>query len=528
MPFFQSGNIAILLRKWYDFLILSLVNIPLNKKLFIHHILGVDKMSKQERNHSATTRTGRRSPNKKKNRWMMPVVVVALLAVIFASSSFLFFQSHFFITAKANDVDISFLSAQAAKEKLQQLNKKGEIIINANGAEHKIELPEKYEITEEFLKENINKQSIKLPINESFKSELQNSLNQLTFEEGTPSQDAYVSRVNGTYTIIPEVQGTVVDKEALVQHILTDVETMKDSYTYDVTNFYQKPAVTKDDPSLAEKMNLLAQKENKTINLVINDQTVTMTKEEVLAAITDTGDVNQEALAAWITTLNQTHGSIYKPITFTNVHGVTKQYINNGSYGWELDEAQALSLITAALNSANAAETVTLPIVGDVNEKSNVTQNYIEVDLNDQKMYMVKNGTRIIDTDVITGRYNKGTATVPGFHTILYKDTDTALEGTMLDGSEYSVPVKYWMPLLSQNGVVTQIGIHDSAKAEYYGNKEAFKTNAGSNGCINTPEGIMPQVFAEAYERMPVIIYGTIYDDAPGAFDKPVDYGTPV
>ncbi len=39
----------------------------------------------------------------------------------------------------------------------------------------------------------------------------------------------------------------------------------------------------------------------------------------------------------------------------------------------------------------------------------------------------------------------------------LYRTTDVNLEGQMLDGSRYSVPVKYWMPLLSQGGVVTQI-----------------------------------------------------------------------
>ena len=103
-------------------------------------------------------------------------------------------------------------------------------------------------------------------------------------------------------------------------------------------------------------------------------------------------------------------------------------------------------------------------------------------------MYCFIDGKKIVTTDVITGRYNKGTATVPGFHTILYRTTDVNLEGQMLDGSRYSVPVKYWMPLLSQGGVVTQIGIHDSDhKLDKYGDKEAFKTDAGSNGCINTP-----------------------------------------
>ena len=36
------------------------------------------------------------------------------------------------------------------------------------------------------------------------------------------------------------------------------------------------------------------------------------------------------------------------------------------------------------------------------------------------------------------------------------------------------------------------------------------------------------KIFDVSYDGMPVIIYGHIYDDAPGEFDKPVDYGEEV
>ena len=81
-------------------------------------------------------------------------------------------------------------------------------------------------------------------------------------------------------------------------------------------------------------------------------------------------------------------------------------------------------------------------MVGDTKENSKIANNYIEIDLKDQKC-IVSLMAKIVTTDVITGRYNKGTATVPGFHTILYRTTDVNLEGQMLDGSRYSVPVKY-------------------------------------------------------------------------------------
>ena len=96
-------------------------------------------------------------------------------------------------------------------------------------------------------------------------------------------------------------------------------------------------------------------------------------------------------------------------------------------------------------------------MVGDTKENSKIANNYIEIDLKDQKC-IVSLMAKIVTTDVITGRYNKGTATVPGFHTILYRTTDVNLEGQMLDGSRYSVPVKYWMPLLSQGALSHKSG----------------------------------------------------------------------
>lgn len=467
--------------------------------------------------------------NKKKKRWLVPVVgLLICLALVFTGGLF-YFQSHFFISAKANGVDIGMLNVKNAKIKLDELNKSEDVIIKVNGSEEKIELPEKYEITEEFLKQNISDRNISLPINEGYKTELKNKLNELTFEEGTPSQDAKIEKVDGSYQIVSEQLGTAVDKEALMNQVLSDVEQNKGSYVYDIKDFYQKPAVTKDDKGLQEQLAVLSKKENKEITLDINGEKLTLTKEELQSFMDASGNVDSNKVYTWVEATNQKYGSIFKPIIFKNVHGETKQYKNNGSYGWDINMPQTRDLLVQAINSDKDTETITVPIDGDVNQSQTVDKDYVEIDLNDQKMYFFKDGVKVVETDVITGRYNKGTATVPGFHTILYKDTDTKLEGEMLDGSSYSVPVKYWMPLMSFGGVVTQIGIHDADyKAEYFGNKEAYKTNFGSNGCINTPGDAVAKIFNGAYAGMPVIIYGHIYDDAPGEFDKPVDYGEPV
>ncbi|MGX7151066.1 L,D-transpeptidase family protein [Enterococcus ureasiticus] len=485
-----------------------------------------EAVSRSEKNTRAPKNNNH--SNNKKKKWLVPVVGLLICLALVFTGGLAYFQSHFFITAKANGVDISLLNAKDAKKKLEELNKAESVVIKVNDKEEKIELPEKYEITEEYLKQNIGDRSIKLPINEDYKTELKNKLNELTFEQGTPSQDARIEKVDGNYQIVPEQVGTAVDKEALMNQVLKDVDANKGNYVYDVKEFYHKPAVTKDDKGLQEKLTVLSKKENKAITLDINGEKLPLTKEEIQSFIDESGNVDPNKVYAWVEQTNQKYGSIFKPIIFKNVHGVTTKYKNNGSYGWDINMPQTRDLIVQAINSDKDTEAVTVPIDGDVNQSSTVDKDYVEIDLNDQKMYFFKDGVKVVETDVITGRYNKGTATVPGFHTILYKDTDTKLEGEMLDGSKYSVPVKYWMPLKSFGGVVTQIGIHDADyKAEYFGNKEAYKTNFGSNGCINTPGAAVAQIFNGAYAGMPVIVYGHIYDDAPGEFDKPVDYGEP-
>ncbi|MCB5952191.1 L,D-transpeptidase family protein [Enterococcus sp. BWT-B8] len=461
----------------------------------------------------------------------IPLVTAVTLFTLVLVVGYVFFQSHFLPTAEANGVKIGWLNVSAAEEKLKSLNTDaGDIVIEtADGQKQTIQIPEKYAVTKEYLNENIGSQSIELPLNESFKTELEAKLNELTFAEGTPSKDARIERLDTGFQIVPEENGTVIDKESLMNKIISDVEKNTGNYIYNVADFYQKPAVLQDNEDLKKQLTALTQKENKKITVAVSDKTVEIPKETLQSFINDEGQVDTGVVEIWLNQISLEYSAVSQPITFTNVHGETRQYKNNGSYGWSLNVAETIPLVVQALDSANLEETVTAVIDGDVNQSSVVNQTYIEIDLNNQMMYYFENGVKTLETPVITGRYHKGTATVPGFHTILYKDTNTSLKGQMLDGSSYDVPVSYWMPLLSYGGVVTQIGIHDADyKLEHFGNKEAYKTTLGSNGCINTPGNVMAPLFAASYPGMPVIIYGTIYDDAPGEFDKPVDYGTPV
>lgn len=118
---------------------------------------------------------------------------------------------------------------------------------------------------------------------------------------------------------------------------------------------------------------------------------------------------------------------------------------------------------------------------------------YIEVCIDQQHMWVYKNGSQIASTDVVTGNY--GDCDTPkGYYEIYSKDTDTYLVG-----EDYVSYVDYWMAFYGG------YGIHDSSWRSEYG-YGIYKGN-GSHGCVNTPLSAMATIYNNIPYDTPVIIY---------------------
>jgi lipoprotein-anchoring transpeptidase ErfK/SrfK len=97
---------------------------------------------------------------------------------------------------------------------------------------------------------------------------------------------------------------------------------------------------------------------------------------------------------------------------------------------------------------------------------------YADVNLTTQKMFFVKNGVKVLETDIVTGAPSM--ATPPGTFRVQGKSSPAVLVGP-----GYRSPVTYWMAF---NG---GIGFHDATWQSSFGGKR-YLTN-GSHGCINMP-----------------------------------------
>ena len=131
--------------------------------------------------------------------------------------------------------------------------------------------------------------------------------------------------------------------------------------------------------------------------------------------------------------------------------------------------------------------------------ESEVGTSYLEVDIQEQKVYLYSKGELILVTDCVTGNADGSSDTTPGCYQLYYKTLDTVLKGEDNYGYKYEQPVHYWMPF---NGAQ---GLHDATWRSEFGGS-IYLTN-GSHGCVNLPLSAAEKIYQEVYMWYPVILY---------------------
>lgn len=461
-------------------------------------------------------------------------ILEVLLIVAGAMSCFLllyfYYSSHFYQGSTIAGVDVSGLSIEAAAEKIQQETQQVKVQLQSNTYKVGITLNDPYKINKNYLKQAIHNGATGLPLKKKAQQEVLAVIDRTSFPIGKEAQNAKIIYRHEKFEIQPEKSGTVIDSARIRRELASAMQIGELKTTYNLAKYYREAEVTKADlidRKIIQHLTTILERE---IQLKINTKTVLFNGKMLANSLNDKSEFDPLVIAEWVAELEQEYSTIYKAVHFTNVHGVHLKYKNIGNYGWFIDIQQSAEQIAQALKMEKT-KTIQLVLQGDTkNQPLHVKKNYVEVDLDNQKMYCFKNGKLVVETPVITGRYAKGTATVPGFHTLMDKLRNVDLTGVLTTGDGmYNVPVDYWLPLLSYGQTITEIGIHDADhKLDYFGLPNAYQTDLGSYGCVNTPKEQVAKIYEASFIGMPVFIYGHIYDEAPGVFDKPVEHGTEV
>lgn len=123
--------------------------------------------------------------------------------------------------------------------------------------------------------------------------------------------------------------------------------------------------------------------------------------------------------------------------------------------------------------------------------------NYVEIDLQEQKLYVLQDGEVIVSTDVVSGDIITDDWTENGVFSIYNKKTNC-----WLTGPTWRDFVSYWIAFDGN------IGMHDASWRTDFGGS-IFKYS-GSHGCINMPVDITGEIYANVSLGTRVIVHSSV------------------
>ncbi len=327
----------------------------------------------------------------------------------------------------------------------------------------------------------------------------QNTVSSLScVRDGEQPEDARVELTGDGYQLIPEQQGSQIREDVLEEQIRAAAQALSPELDLEETGCYEEPSVTADSPEITELTAKLDKWFGTEVTYEFGTQTEVVDSSVVSGFVNLDGyeaSLNEEAVKEWISGMADRHDTYKKKRSFDSTLRGTIT-VSGGNYGWQIDQKTETAALLASVENGEKASrepawSHQAKAWGGLNDIGNT---YIEVDMGAQHMWAYKNGSLLIDTDVVTGNISRNYGTPSMVAAIQYKDRDAVLRG-----DNYATPVKYWMPFYGN------YGIHDASWRREFGGT-IYLTN-GSHGCVNTPPAAMKVIFENIESGTPVVLY---------------------
>lgn len=379
---------------------------------------------------------------------------------------------------KASEVDLKYISDEEFKNLKDSQNPFAWVLVCFNTKDSKMKAGVSYD--EKLLKERIDRlacfdsSNIIEPKNPSFQYE------------------------GKSYVIIDEVPGNRVDKDILFTHVTDALSNYEAEIDLESINCYIKPKYN----SKSEEIMRVRDTLNKYVSSVIiytfgsrsevlDGSTINnwLTVGENLEVSVDEGRVK-----AYIDALSNTYDTTGITRNFVTSSERTVQ-VSGGDFGRSINKAkEAQNLISAIKEGKSITKEPAYSQTVFFNGDSDIGNTYVEIDLTGQHIWFYKNGSLIVEGDIVSGNVSAGHTTPKGVYRLKYKAREAVLRGP-----GYAAPVDFWMPF---NG---GIGIHDASWRSVFGGS-IYKTS-GSHGCINCPYKVAKAIYYNIEAGTPVVCY---------------------
>lgn len=472
------------------------------------------------------------------SRKTQKIVLGISIAAVFALGIGLFTYIHVVDTRTLGreisiyGLDVSKLTVEEAKQKISDTFVNRRVIFREDGEQvYQTTLKELgYSLDEDTLKNQLAALKLErdqnrkfLPSYKEYKIDYQVQKNEeqernaLTADhfgdkKRTQSEDASIrySKKKKKFRLIKQVQGNEINEESLLSYVSRSLEAefQKDLLGSETkielgTEVYEQPAVTASGDMKKQVKSLntqLIKYRSSTVTYIFG------TAEEVLEPATvdswiiiDGTDItiDQDAVSNYISNLANKYNTIYIPRAFSTSLG-TEVTIQDNEYGYRIDFDGEMSQLLADLKSGKAITRE--PVYSNSGMQRNgvddLSGSYIEVSLEDQHLWLYKDGALVTETDIVSGSPSKE-ETYKGAWPIAYKASPFTLSS---EENGYEVDVKYWMPFVYGQG------LHDASWQSAFGGNR-YRTGSGSHGCINLPEEQAAIIYNTIDGGYPIIIY---------------------
>lgn len=344
--------------------------------------------------------------------------------------------------------------------------------------------------------------------------------------------DAHVeySEEKQQYECVSEVLGNKIKKQAFLaaldkalQHAQTEMDLTDTALYPDV---YKSPKITSEDEQLQTALSVC---NNAALRYIVwnmgEGAREQITPREISTWITYKNGrlkYNQQAIADWVEAFCLKYKTVGKTRTIKG-HNGKKVKIYGGDYGWQLDYETTLRQAKKALKKAIDTKLTEAYINDPGNENRKAltirpkvvylntafqkdyenfavdwdTQNYTEISIADQMVYVFRKGKVAFSCKCITGRPVEGRTTPTGaFFVKEHKEAYT------LTGADYSTPVTNWVRI-----TWTGTGFHPATWQPWsIWTKDLYKTR-GSHGCINLQPDDAKKIYDMVKYREAVFIH---------------------
>ncbi len=328
------------------------------------------------------------------------------------------------------------------------------------------------------------------------------------------AQDAYMAFDGEKFHVVDEVQGNELQLEPVRAALreaaasLTVDASAPQSGSFEITDVpgcYAQPEITAKNADFDFNELLQEKLADVTVKLDFNlegqteqNKIVTLTEKELspLVSVGKDGSIEVDEdkldvlIAGWKALADVSNTPF---ILNTYVDGPKPMGFLKVDY--QLDTESLKKALTEALTTLTFEDIrAELLLYKNGEPYEPLTEVYVEVDIDNQRLTVYKDGEVVTSTDIVTGNLN-GFQTITGLYYAYNKETDQ-----WMSGEDYLVFSKYWI------GIDGAYGLHDASWRTHFG--KDFYVNGGSHGCVNIPVDAMPKIFETVEVGDAIILFG--------------------